>query len=372
MAGQWRSTATCGGTLHGKTTPRWLSALGADREAQSFDWPTAAQQSWSQSPSAAADATVPMNTNAPLQDRQLSPRCFHSDPQLGSRRLHSVILDHPATPPHPFREALQDLDPRLDTEDSHAGPPLSPLAALPLLCSSRFAGPPGLPLPPALEVQTSSLPPPEPSRYVSHRQTTPVPPMREHQLCHILPVRMWNMPAPLMRERLHSAPNSSLPVPPMREGRNADTSPSPSRRRVCFPCCASHTPGSMDQSHLMPHAAISCTASTVSPCFSGLPASPQERHADPPCSLWSFPRSDPPGSGRSRVIHLGDFPRLAQQRHVRVRRRCLPHLRSLHKQRHMGTCCSCRTWLASTPIRCRLSHSHVLFSSLAQQSHQET
>ena len=34
-----------------------------------------------------------------------------SDPQPGPRRLYSVILDHPATPPLPFQEALQDPGP---------------------------------------------------------------------------------------------------------------------------------------------------------------------------------------------------------------------------------------------------------------------
>ena len=61
-------SGTRGGLLHGHSTPRWLSPLGADRQTQPFHWPTAARQSWSQSPSAAADSTAPMNVGAQLQD----------------------------------------------------------------------------------------------------------------------------------------------------------------------------------------------------------------------------------------------------------------------------------------------------------------
>ena len=130
--------------------PRWLSARGADREAQSFDWPTAAQQSCSQSPSPAADATVPKNTDAPSQDphRSAHDAFAQTDSQApdASTRLSWSILP---------RRSI-----RLDIDDSYAGP-LSRASlvnagrwgALPLLISSRFAGPPGLPPPPALEVQ---------------------------------------------------------------------------------------------------------------------------------------------------------------------------------------------------------------------------
>ena len=131
-----------------QSTPRWPSALGADREAQSFDWPTAAQQSWSQSLSAAADATVPMNTGAPSQDPHSSVQDAFSQTSwttLPRRRIRS--------------KRSRTLGPRLDTADK-AGTPLGSHAGL-LSRSSpswavyrapRFSGTPGLPLPPSLTV----------------------------------------------------------------------------------------------------------------------------------------------------------------------------------------------------------------------------
>ena len=55
-----------------QSTPRWLPALGADRDAQSLDWPTGAQHSRSQSSPAAADAAGPMHCDAQPQDTHSS------------------------------------------------------------------------------------------------------------------------------------------------------------------------------------------------------------------------------------------------------------------------------------------------------------
>ena len=85
-------------------------------------------------------------------------------------------------------------------------------------------------------------------------------------------------------------------------------------------------------------------------------------------------------AGGSRVTHHGPLQHLhgrqrprhpAQQRHVRVRLRCLPCLRGLHKQRHMGTCCTCRAWRRAPPFHCRLTHGHVLLRPPPQQSRHE-
>ena len=73
---------------------------------------------------------------------------------------------------------------------------------------------------------------------------------------------------------------------------------------------------------------------------------------------------------RSRALQIPSLCALlhlhcpAQQRHVRLGRRSLLYLRSLLKQRHMGSCCSCCPWLDTTPIRCRLSHRQVLLQSI--------
>ena len=72
--------------------PRWLSALGTDREAQSFDWPTAA-----------ADATVSMNTDAPSLDT-------HSSVQDAFTQTGSSAQDCGPSP-HLFQEALHDPGP---------------------------------------------------------------------------------------------------------------------------------------------------------------------------------------------------------------------------------------------------------------------
>ena len=55
-----------------RPTPRWRSALGADRHAQSFDWPSAARQSWYQSSAESVIQTVPSNATAPSLDTYCS------------------------------------------------------------------------------------------------------------------------------------------------------------------------------------------------------------------------------------------------------------------------------------------------------------
>ena len=87
----WRDTAW-------QPTSRWLSALGADSETQSSDWSTAAQPSWSQSPSAAADATVPKNTDAPsqrssVQDAVTQTHSSAQDASTQSAQTHSQDQD---------------------------------------------------------------------------------------------------------------------------------------------------------------------------------------------------------------------------------------------------------------------------------------
>ena len=134
--------------------------------------------------------------------------------------------------------------------------------------------------------------PPEPCRCTSYRHTTPVAPMREHQMRRDL----W----------------CSKPVAPMREGRlryatmiARDASPSPNRERLCFPCRASHSPSSMDQSHLLPQRSHALLVPSLRAPVESRPSS-QERHTDGPGSFWPFPCSVPPRSGRSRATHLGE------------------------------------------------------------------
>ena len=141
-------------------------------------WPTAAQQSRCQPPSAAANAPVPMNTNAPLQDTRSSVQdAFaqtHSsaqDTSTQSVQTHSSAQD-PSTQLSwtiqsrrriSSKKRSRTPDPRLDSYASPLSRP-SPVnagqwAAPPLLCSSRFAGPPGLPPPPdAVRLRSTHYP----------------------------------------------------------------------------------------------------------------------------------------------------------------------------------------------------------------------
>ena len=101
---------------------------------------------------------------------QLSPGCFYTDsqlgssrldsvcpdPQLSSRRFHAVILDHPASLPHLFDEALQDPGPT----PGHS--PLTcqcwPVGRAPSFAFLTFCGSSCLPAPPDQKV--SATPPP--------------------------------------------------------------------------------------------------------------------------------------------------------------------------------------------------------------------
>ena len=174
MADEWRSTDQEWHTWWGaawQPIPRWLSALG-----------TVCGLADSSSTVLVSVAFGRYGRDRAREDRcpvtgrtQLSSGCLRSDSQLGSglfdsvcsvpflrtRRFHSVILVHLATPARLYQEALQDLGPPPGCCWLLCWPSLSrpsPINAdrwdaAPLLCSSRFAGPPGLPPPPALEVQ---------------------------------------------------------------------------------------------------------------------------------------------------------------------------------------------------------------------------
>ena len=122
----------------------------------------------------------------------------------------------------------------------------------------------------------------------------------------------------------HQQQATTVPADKLSPAYHADRtghSPTPSPRRLCFPCRAS--PGLMVES-------IPAVCAQVESWHS-----PQERHADHPGSLWLQLFSK-----RSRATHLGELlhphgrqrPRHpAQQRHVRVSFCCLLHLTSTSK-----------------------------------------
>ena len=139
---------------------------------------------------------------------------------------------------------VHSLAPRLPSADQWG--------TLPLLCSSRFAGPPGFPSPTALEVQHD---PQVPFDFVpSLPQVTDT--RHQYRPCkNIKCVSACRTPGagcqyrPCGNTNCCSALQSSeakMPVLPMREDRlryamliARDTSPSPNQRRLCFPCRAS-------------------------------------------------------------------------------------------------------------------------------------
>ena len=158
MADQWRAADRqwhAWWSADWQSTPRWLPALGADREAQSLDWPTAAQQSIA---SRRLDCAHEFRSSASGHS-QARPECLHTDPQLGSRRLYSVIMDH-LSRRRIRSKRLRTPDPRLTLTLgplSHSSTANADLSGTPtLLCSSRFPGPPGLSSPPSPDMQLVS------------------------------------------------------------------------------------------------------------------------------------------------------------------------------------------------------------------------
>ena len=61
-----------------RPTPRWLSAPDVDQQAQSFDWPTAARQSWHQPLVETATQTVPIDTAPQLRNPHNSGHDAHT------------------------------------------------------------------------------------------------------------------------------------------------------------------------------------------------------------------------------------------------------------------------------------------------------
>ena len=234
-------------------------------------------------------------------------------------------------------------DSRLDTADSYAGLTLvlslSPCTCLSMLTGgtrSLFCAHHVLRILPASRTHPlwkcavtaryrsiSSLP--KLSRHASHKHMTPVPPMREHQVCSHELAPGCNNPAPPVRERqLHYNPHASqvqdtspvhaeacatspsaqeqpactaragtpgAPLLPDHQQQAGaihpgkltpvrliarDTSPSPSPQRTCFPCRASHSPGLVAQSDSL--------------CSRGILAQPAQT---------TFSRSYPPRNKRS-------------------------------------------------------------------------
>ena len=332
MADQWRSTDQ---EWHPwwdaawQPTPRWLSAHDADREAQFFDWPTAAQQCWSQSPSAAGDATVPMNTDAPSQDP-------HSSLQDAFTQTRSSAQD-----------ASTQFRP-VNAERWDALPDSAPHALRVLLrCKCNMTG---------CRSTWFLLAPRRLSPYAYHRHTTPgLPPLlRQHQHVLLPAGRLWcNKPAPPMQERLlYHIPmvlSYRMSVRPMQEPSHvpllssaceqlvstvhagtlaallpsghqqqyASTSHAGEQAQVRNADRTGHEPFSKPAAIVLPMSSLAQPQPrwTSSACrlaqrshAQPVPAlrapveswpSSHERHGDHPSSLWSIPRSDSPRSRRS-------------------------------------------------------------------------
>ena len=141
---------------------------------------------------------------------------------------------------------------------------------------------------------------------------------------------------------------------------------------------ASHSPSLMDQSHLLTHAAISCTASTVTGTLAQ-PARTTRRSFRQPAVVVTQLLLQEAGD---HVPHISenfytytdgnDLAILLNKDTFVSGAAVFSTSETSTSKDKWGYCCKCRTWLATTPIRCRLSHRHVLLSPPSQQSRQET
>ena len=95
-----------------RPTPRWLTALGAARHAQSFEWPTAARQSWYRSPA----ETVPINAAAPPQDTYCSGQDAFTETHIFSQDASTQS----AQPSHSLNQdaSAQSVQPSTSTHDA--------------------------------------------------------------------------------------------------------------------------------------------------------------------------------------------------------------------------------------------------------------
>ena len=208
MAGQWNEEWHSWWDAAWQPTPRWRSAL-RDREAQSFDWPAAAQQSWCQSPSSSCGRDCAHERRCPNAGHTHSSvedafTQTHSSAQDAATQLSWTVL--------PRRRICSEKrsrtpDPRRDIDDSYAGlsrptpvdadrwDALPPCAhhVLRVLLASR-PHPLGMC---AMTTRCRSISSPsKPSRHARHRPITLSPSIRGCPLC-----------------RFPSAPNSSRLAP---------------------------------------------------------------------------------------------------------------------------------------------------------------
>ena len=230
-----------------QSTRRWLSALGADRDAQSFDWPTAAQHSWSQSAPAAADAAGPMHCDAPQQDTHRSAKDVSTKTSWTMPRGRVRFKRSTPAGPH-----LDTIDQTGHPLSAHALSPLTLLACLHRPC--RYA---------SLAVR-HALPrtawPPSPSLF-------------DHLLLTCRTASFLRPP----RLYLHTSHRRRMPVPSRRENQPPSTmlvaqvaNPFQSRRPLCSLCHVLLSPSPVGKAPSWTLSVISCTTSTASLCSSGM------------------------------------------------------------------------------------------------------
>ena len=251
----WRSTA-------GQTTPRWPSALGADREAQSYDWPSAAQ------PQAAGRCRLLQIQLAPciamlslmtLTDPLRTPALRQPAPCLAAVFVASVPLQQVLTWTVPTHR-----EPCTSTSTDPSG-------TSPLQRTTLCPGSPCIPPPPPLTV----------------------PPV--HQVPHgFVPLSLPPFPPP-PRLRLYPHHRCRMPVPPERENKPPSTmpiaqraNPFESRRPLCFLCHVLVSPspaGLYQRPHALP---VRPLCAPVEPRPSA-----QKAHTNSYCSLRPLPCCDP-------------------------------------------------------------------------------
>ena len=296
--------------------PFFFSALDVDHQAQSFDSPTAARQSWRQRLVETATQTVPINVAPPLRDTHSSGHDAHT-------QTHTLSLDAftQSVPPSSFTQDASTQfsrsvfprrricsESRSRATDSCLGadgstPVLQEQRDVPPpMCPSRFTDLPGPPSPPGL-VEHSQRPA---SRLVPSKAHAPTSdaqcqyrPGREHRMrAIILPLRCL-MPALPRRDNIDLLPPTAakrvLSVPHRREHNPSSatllaqvTNHSRSLRLRFFRWSVLPSPKPAGRAPLSTRTATSCITSTASPCSSGIRA----QHANTPHKFWRRPAED--------------------------------------------------------------------------------
>ena len=317
-----------------------FSALDVAHQAQSFDLPTAARQSWHQPLEETATQTVPINVAPPLRDTHSSGHDAHTqthtlslDASLLSlfRRVplpKMLPLSFPvqcflaaASAPRgaPERRTLviARMAPHLFLREQRSVPSL--------MCSSRFTDLLGHPPTPGLAEHSQRLP----SHLIPSKAHAPTSdaqcqwsPGREHRVRPIILPLSCLMPVLPRRDNICFLPpaagDQGLPVPYRREH-------NPSSATLLAPVTTNHSrslrlrfcrwsglpsPNPAGRAPFSTRTATSCITCTASLCSSGIRA----QHANTPHKFWRRPAEDAMRSSCKKPVIMSHESRTSSLR----------------------------------------------------------